>query len=81
VVTNTADSIVSQLAMVACDIGVAVVPASSADHALNLQGRVRFVEFRSTATIQLAALWLEQTASPAVAEFARQAPQNVSEFK
>ncbi len=69
VVTNTADSIVSQLAMVACDIGIAVVPTSSAEHALNHQGRVRFVQFHSTATIQLAALWLEHTASPAAAEF------------
>ena len=38
-VTNTADSIVSQLAMVACDIGVAIVPDSAAEYGLNLHGR------------------------------------------
>jgi DNA-binding transcriptional LysR family regulator len=69
-VTNTADSIISQLAMVACDIGVAVVPESAADQGLNLQGRVRFVRIPSTSTIELAALWLEQTTNSAVAAFA-----------
>ncbi|MPZ94907.1 MAG: hypothetical protein GEU96_08295 [Propionibacteriales bacterium] len=69
VVTNTADSIVSQLAMVACDIGVAVVPASAAAHA-PADGRIRFARLSTTTTIQLAALWLEQTTNPAVAEFA-----------
>ena len=72
VVTNTADSIVSQLAMVACDIGVAVVPDSAADHGLNLQGRVRFVRIQNPTTIELAALWLEQTTNPAVAAFVGQ---------
>lgn len=71
VVTNTADSIVSQLAMVACDIGVAIVPDSAAEHGLNLHGRVRFVPIKKPTTIELAALWLEDTANPAVAAFVR----------
>ena len=69
VVTNTADSIVSQLAMVACDIGVAIVPDSAADHGLNLHGRVRFVGIKRPTTIELAALWLSGTANPAVDAF------------
>lgn len=69
VVTNTADSIVSQLAMVACDIGVAIVPDSAAEHGLNLHRRVRFVRIKKPTTIELAALWLEDTTNPAVAAF------------
>jgi DNA-binding transcriptional LysR family regulator len=71
VVTNTADSIVSQLAMVACDIGVAIVPDSAAEHGLNLHRRVRFVRIKKPTTIELAALWLEDTTNPAVAAFVR----------
>ena len=71
VVTNTADSIVSQLAMVACDIGVAIVPESAAEHGLTLHGRVRFVDIKKPTTIELAALWLEDTTNPAVAAFVR----------
>jgi LysR substrate binding domain-containing protein len=70
-VTNTADSIVSQLAMVACDIGVAIVPDSAAEHGLNLHGRVRFVRIKKPTTIELAALWVEDTTNPAVAAFVR----------
>lgn len=68
-VTNTADSIVSQLAMVACGIGVAVVPESSAEHAIGPVGQVRFSRFRGAATIQLAALWLEGSTNVAALEF------------
>jgi DNA-binding transcriptional LysR family regulator len=71
VVTNTADSIVSQLAMVACDIGVAIVPDSAAEQGLNLHGRVRFVSIKKPTTIELAALWLEDTTNPAVAAFVK----------
>jgi DNA-binding transcriptional LysR family regulator len=70
-VTNTADSIVSQPAMVACDIGVAIVPDSAAEHGLNLHGRVRFVRIKKPTTIELAALWVEDTTNPAVAAFVR----------
>lgn len=68
-VTNTANSIVSQLAMVACDIGVALVPRSAARQAIDLRGRVRFVSLHATTSIQLAALWLEDTTSPAARAF------------
>jgi len=74
VVTNTANSIVSQLAMVACDIGVALVPHNAAEQATNLRGRVRFATLRRTTTIQLAALWLQEASNPAVASFADYAP-------
>lgn len=68
-VTNTADSIVSQLAMVACDIGVAIVPESAAEHGLHPHGRIRFVRIAKPTTIELAALWLERTTNPAVRAF------------
>ena len=54
-VTNTAHSIVSQLAMVACGIGVALVPETAAEHALGPHEGVRFMRIRA-ATIHLAAV-------------------------
>jgi DNA-binding transcriptional LysR family regulator len=69
VVTTTANSIVSQLAMVACDIGIALVPVSAAEHGLNPHGRVRYVPVRTPTTIELAALWLNGTTNPAVEAF------------
>jgi len=69
IVTNTAHSIVSQLAMVACGIGVALVPQTSTHHAIGSQDRVRFVRFRGAATIQLAAVWRRRLSNPAVAAF------------
>ena len=71
VVTNTAHSIASQLAMVACGIGVAIVPDTAVEHGLNEQGLVRFVRIKNPTTIDLAALWLEDTTNPAVAAFVR----------
>jgi DNA-binding transcriptional LysR family regulator len=68
-VTNSAHSIVSQLAMVACGIGVALVPESSAAHAVGPQGRVRFIRFRGSASIQLSALWQQCASEPAVDAF------------
>jgi DNA-binding transcriptional LysR family regulator len=55
--------------MVACDIGVAIVPDSAADHGLNLHDRVRFVRIDKPTTIELAALWLHDTPNPAVDAF------------
>lgn len=69
VITNTADSIVSQLAMVACAIGVAIVPDSAAGHGLSLHDRVRFVRIKKPTTIELAALWLTNATNPAVSAF------------
>jgi DNA-binding transcriptional LysR family regulator len=80
-VTNTADSIVSQLAMVACDIGVAIVPDSAAEHGLNLHGRVRFVHIKRPTTIELAALWLGDTTNPAVAAFVRDRATELAEVR
>jgi len=68
-VTNTAHSIVSQLAMVACGIGVAVVPESAAVHARPPGNRVSFLRFRGAATIQIAAIWQAQPSNAAVAAF------------
>ncbi|MCH1865297.1 LysR substrate-binding domain-containing protein [Nocardioides sp. CFH 31398] len=65
-VTNTADSILSQLAMVACGIGLALVPASAASHGLRPEGRVRFVPIKGPTSIELAALWLPDAVNPAV---------------
>lgn len=74
-VTNSAHSIVSQLAMVACGIGVALVPASSAAHAIGPRGPVRYLRFRGAATIQLAAVWREGSTNPAVSAFVESADQ------
>jgi DNA-binding transcriptional LysR family regulator len=68
-VTNTAHSIVTQLAMVACGIGVALVPETSAEHAVGPRGGVHFVRFRGAATIALAALWRRPPGNPAVVAF------------
>ena len=49
-------------------------PIEKAEQATNLQDRVRFVALRRTTTIQLAALWLQDTSNPAVSAFAGRAP-------
>jgi DNA-binding transcriptional LysR family regulator len=71
--THTAHSIVSQLAMVICGIGVALVPRASAQHAIGPQHRVRFVNFHGSASIQLAAVWKQHPHNPTVAAFLRTA--------
>lgn len=59
---HTAHSITSQLAMVACGLGIALVPESAAprpgssDH-----GSTRFVRLDRTPTIDLAAVWRRDT--------------------
>lgn len=75
VVTNTAHSIVSQLAMVGCGIGVAVVPESSARQATGPGGQVRFSRFAGAATIELAAVWQRRLSNPAVVAFVHTAGQ------
>jgi len=67
--THTAHSIASQLAMVACGIGVAVVPESSANHATGSGADIRFLSFHGSATIELAAVWPATITNPAVDEF------------
>ena len=67
--THTAHSIASQLAMVACGIGVAVVPASAAHHATAPLADIRFLPFRGSAIIKLAAVWPATTNNRCVEEF------------
>jgi DNA-binding transcriptional LysR family regulator len=67
--THTAHSIASQLAMVACGIGVAVVPANAAHHATAPLADIRFLPFRGSAIIELAAVWPASTSNPCVEEF------------
>jgi DNA-binding transcriptional LysR family regulator len=50
--------------MVACGIGVALVPAASAAPVVDT--RVRLVHLRHTATITLAAVWRTDSANAAV---------------
>jgi DNA-binding transcriptional LysR family regulator len=61
--------------MVACGIGVALVPASSAEHGIGPHGLVRFVRFRGAATVQLAAVWRAGSTNPAVSAFGESADQ------
>ncbi|WP_347352038.1 LysR substrate-binding domain-containing protein [Intrasporangium sp.] len=59
-VSNTARSIVSQLAMVSCGIGVALVPESAAAHPHPPDGQVQFLRFNGALTIQTSAVWTGQ---------------------
>lgn len=68
-VTNIAHSIVSQLAMVACEIGVALVPESAAIHARPPGDHVTFLEFPRSAEIEIAAIWQKHPHSASVATF------------
>lgn len=68
-VTNTAGSIVSQLAMVACGIGVALVPEGSAELPVAGSERVRLSTLRDPTSIELAATWLRGNGNPSVAAF------------
>jgi DNA-binding transcriptional LysR family regulator len=70
---HTARSITSQLAMVACGLGVAIVPESAATW-LDTSGTqgVRFLPLLRSATIDLAAVWRPE-ASPLVEAFVRSA--------
>lgn len=59
---HAAHSITSQLAMVACGLGVALVPESAAPRSGRLGSRsTRFVYLERTPTIDLAAVWRRDT--------------------
>ncbi|HET8969715.1 MAG TPA: LysR substrate-binding domain-containing protein [Candidatus Nanopelagicales bacterium] len=73
IVSNTAHSIVSQLAMVSCGIGVALVPASTAVQVRSPGDRVQFLRIKRAATIQTSAVWSRQI-SAAVEAFLSYAP-------
>jgi DNA-binding transcriptional LysR family regulator len=76
---HLARSINSQLAMVACGLGVALVPggvAHRADHPDS--ARVRFVRLERPATIELSAVWRPE-ASPLVDWFVRSARAAIAE--
>lgn len=68
-VTHTAHSITSQLSMVACGLGVALVPETSGQHATGLGELIQFARFERAATIELAAVWRERPDNPLVAAF------------
>jgi DNA-binding transcriptional LysR family regulator len=61
IVSNTARSIVSQLAMVSCGIGVAMVPESAAVHARPPGEQAQFLRFKGASTIQTSAVWSRST--------------------
>ncbi len=70
---HTARSITSQLAMVACGLGVALVPESAASGATGTGATdVRFQRLERSAAIELAAVWRRGT-SPLVDSFITQA--------
>jgi DNA-binding transcriptional LysR family regulator len=54
---HTAQSIVSQLAMVACGLGVALVPESATQHRVSEEQSIRLMPLQSSTTIELAAVW------------------------
>ena len=68
-ITHTAHSITSQLAMVACGLGVALVPETSAEHATGPSEVLQFVRFTNASTIDLAAVCRERPGNPLVAAF------------
>jgi hypothetical protein len=66
---HTARSITSQLAMVACGLGVALVPESATHGSRDTGGEgVRFLRIENSADIDLAAVWRRE-ASPLVDRF------------
>jgi DNA-binding transcriptional LysR family regulator len=66
-VQHLASSITSQLAMVACGLGVALVP-ESATHHVDRTGMTRTIPVRDSASIDLAAVW-RRGHSPLVGDF------------
>jgi DNA-binding transcriptional LysR family regulator len=76
---HLARSIDSQLAMVACGLGVALVPAGAARRPERADAsRVRFLRLQHPATIELAAMWRRES-SPLVEGFVRSAQAAVEE--
>jgi DNA-binding transcriptional LysR family regulator len=66
---HTARSITSQLAMVGCGLGVALVPESATHGSADTGGEgIRFLRIENSADIDLAAVWRRE-ASPLVASF------------
>jgi DNA-binding transcriptional LysR family regulator len=76
---HLARSINSQLAMVACGLGVALVPAGMAHRPEHADaGRVRFVRLERPATTELSAIWRGEP-SPLVEGFVRSALAAIEE--
>jgi DNA-binding transcriptional LysR family regulator len=76
---HLARSINSQLAMVACGLGVALVPAGVAHRSEHADAaRVRFVRLAHAATIELSAIWRRES-SPLVEGFVRSAHAAIAE--
>ena len=76
---HLARSINSQLAMVACGLGVALVPAGVTHRSEHADAaRVRFVRLERSATIELSAIWRPET-SPLVDGFVRSARDAIDE--
>jgi len=76
---HLARSINSQLAMVACGLGVALVPAGVTHRPEHADAaRVRFVRLERSATIELSAIWRPET-SPLVDGFVRSARDAIDE--
>ena len=76
---HLARSINSQLAMVACGLGVALVPAGVTHRPEHSDAaRVRFVRLERSATIELSAIWRPET-SPLVDGFVRSARDAIDE--
>jgi len=60
---HTARSITSQLAMVACGLGVALVPESAARSEQPENDHTHFVRLEESATIELAAVWHRESSA------------------